>query len=199
MRLPLGVLYFGGFMKRVVYFILAAAVLAGIIVAGCHKSDKQDDSDFETFEAQILDYNVWTTIHSPGVLGLDDIGVTLAIGSGDYANQQVYSGKVTWRVDPQRAIKFLPIEGYSTVSEDGFSATGTRVMLKPFEEGDTCIYAEDSSGHQLSHEFRVGAGQHYTAEGGWQDASSGYLDDWGGSSSSEEEEWGNSSSVELYD
>ena len=105
MRLPLGVLYFGGFMKRVVYFILAAAVLAGIIVAGCHKSGKQDDSDFESFEAQILDYNVWTTIHSPGVLGLDDIGVTLAIGSGDYANQQVYSGKVATPLSRKTAFR----------------------------------------------------------------------------------------------
>ena len=208
-------------MKRVVYIILASVVLAGLILAGCRKSSNRKskvDTNFEEFGAQILDYNLWSTIHEPGALGLLDYGVPIVIGKGDYTDPKVYPGEVSWSVDVHGVVKFLSAYD-SEVSPDGYTASGSHVILKPVGEGSVYVYAEDADGNRLQHKFIVRENLHYTpdanpwASSGWDDwggsSSSGWddwggssssdWDDWGGSSSSEEEEWGSSSSAEEYD
>ncbi len=180
-------------MKRVVYIILAAVVLAGLILAGCRKSNNRKskvDTNFEEFGAQILDYNLWSTIHEPGALGLLDYGVPLVIGKGDYTDPKVYPGEVTWTLDSRGVVKFLSAYD-SEVSQDGYTASGSHVILKPVSEGSVYVYAEDADGNRLEHRFVVLRNLHYTPDTNPY-ASSGW-DDWGGSSSSEEEEWGSSS------
>ncbi|MBR6002645.1 MAG: hypothetical protein IK045_07260 [Bacteroidales bacterium] len=183
-------------MKKIWIVIAALAVLTGIIVVGCHRSDggSKESQTFEEFGATILDYDYWKNIHSPGIMGPGD-EATLVVGKiGDQAGE-AFSGQISWSLSRTGVVAFVDVTK-STVSEDGTTATGNIVGIKAIGEGDVTVFAEDGHGTSIEHGFHVELGQHYTPEGELVESSSYYEEEESSSSEDEEE---SSSSAEPDD
>lgn len=157
-------------MKKLWVLLAALTVAAGLVIASCGGgSDKNDDVlvDFETFHAELLDFNLWKNINEPGVMGLYEI-VPLAIGRSDYKNAKLYPGKVLWNMYPEGVVVFVETSK-STVSHEGTSAEGNIIGIKAIAEGTVEITALDNNGHIIEHTFLVGEGQHYSPDGQWDE------------------------------
>ena len=178
-------------MKKIWMLIAAMAVLTGIIIVGCHRSDSDNDNSetFEEFGATILDYDYCKHIHSPGVMGPGD-EATLAVGNIGDESVNTFSGKISWSLSRTGVVAFVDVTK-STVSEDGTTATGNIVGIKAIGEGDVTVFAEDGHGNSIEHSFHVEYGQHYNPEGDIVHSSS--LEEEEESSSSEDEEESSSS------
>ncbi|MBR0298392.1 MAG: hypothetical protein IJR01_05475 [Bacteroidales bacterium] len=189
-------------MKKLWVLLAALTVAAGLVIASCGGgSDKNDDVlvDFETFHAELLDFNLWKNINEPGVMGLYEI-VPLAIGRSDYKNAKLYPGKVLWGMYPEGVVVFVETSK-STVSHEGTSAEGNIIGIKAIAEGTVEITALDNNGHNIKHTFLVGEGQHYSPDGQWdENINPDYPSGWypNKSSSSGYDGGGNSGSSSSY-
>ena len=160
-------------MKKIIILLAAMAVAAGLVFVACHRSDsnKPETVSFLTFQADILDLDYWATIHTPGVMGIDE-EATLVVGRSGYENPEYYPGDVIWNLAPAGVLIFVQATWKTGISEDKTTATGNIVGIRSVGEGSATVTATDSSGNIISHEFVVGNGQHYRPDAEWQDSSS---------------------------
>ena len=182
-------------MKKIWIFLAAVVLATGIAIVGCSEKNaspapapdgggQADPVDFESFEAKILDYNLWKEVTNPCAIGLTDYNVALCIGKGAYSDPQSYPGEVRWTVTPEDVLKFVkPATSTATVSEDGYMATGFPILIRPIAVGNAMIRVQDAAGNKMRLTFFVETDEHYDPETG-------------GSSSGEQIQ--SSSSVEPY-